>query len=256
MMLPRPSIAISTSRFDAVIFDLDGVITDTARVHFTAWKRLFDEYLTATHPAARSFTDADYLQFVDGRARIDGVEGFLAAREIHLPLGTSADAPDAPTAWGLANRKNGYYLDALATEGVDVFASSVELARQVRAAGMGTAVVTASKNRAQVLAVAGLDDLFDAHVDGIDAEQLGLAGKPEPDSFLEAARRIGVAPERAVVVEDALAGVEAGHRGGFGMVIGIDRAGQADALRAHGADEVVTDLAEVEVVAPDLGGVP
>jgi len=247
--MPQPRIVISPDRFDAVIFDLDGVITDTARVHLVAWKRLFDEYLAVVDPDATGFSDDDYLRFVDGRARIDGVEAFLASRGIHLDHGEADDPPDAPTAWGLANRKNGYYLDALAVEGVDVFASSVAVAEQARAAGMGTAVVTASKNRDQVLAIAGLGRLFDAHVDGIDAERIGLAGKPDPATFLEAARRLAVDPERAVVVEDAIAGVEAGRRGGFGLVIGVDRRHQGAALLSGGADVVVADLAEVAVAA-------
>jgi beta-phosphoglucomutase family hydrolase len=241
-------VAIAAARFDAVIFDLDGVITDTARVHFSAWKRLFDEQLVRAGMGDAPFTESDYLRHVDGRARIDGIEAFLTSRGIHLDHGEPDDPPDAQTAWGLANRKNGYYLGALGTEGVDVFESSVEVVRAVRAAGMRTAVVTASRNRAQVLDTAGLSSLFDAHVDGIDAENLSLEGKPDPATFLEATRRLDVTPARAVVFEDALAGVEAGHRGGFGLVVGVDRRHQAKALAAHGADAVVADLDQVQVI--------
>jgi len=246
-MTETPAVTISPDRFDAVIFDLDGVVTDTARVHLAAWRRLFDGYLAARDPSSAPFTDDDYLRYVDGRARIDGVEAFLESRGIRLDRGVSTDPPAAQTSWGMANRKNGYYLAALGVEGVDVFASSVRVVEAVRAAGLGTAVVTASKNRAEVLEIAGLSDLFDVHVDGVDAEALGLPGKPDPATFLEAASRLGVTAARSVVVEDAIAGVEAGRNGGFGLVIGIDRRLQAHELREHGADAVVQDLALVEI---------
>ena len=256
---PRPNTAvtISADRFDAVIFDMDGVITDTARVHTVAWTRLFDEYLatqTGGGVDTRPFTGDDYRRHLDGRARIDGVEAFLASRGIALPRGTSDDPPDAATSWGLANRKNRYFLEALEPEGPRPFASSVALARDLRAAGIRVGVVTASRNRAEVLAAAGVADLFAVHVDGRDAATLGLAGKPAPALFLEAARRLGVEPRRAVVVEDATAGVEAGRRGRFGLVVGVDRTNHADALMAAGADVVVSDLAEVDVAAPGAEG--
>jgi beta-phosphoglucomutase family hydrolase len=251
----RERLRIRADRFDAVVFDMDGVITDTARVHAFAWKRLFDEYL-ADHAGAdvdrRAFSSEDYRRFVDGRARIDGVEAFLESRGATLARGQPDDSPEAGTAWGLANRKNRYFLDALAVEGPRPFGSSVDLVRALRSAGLGVAVVTASRNRSEVLSAAGIANLFEVHVDGVDAASLDLAGKPDPAVFLEAARRLGTDPVRTVVVEDALAGVEAGRRGGFGLVIGVDRSGRAEALLAAGADTVVADLDEVEVVTAPL----
>jgi len=237
---------ISLTEFDAVIFDMDGVITDTVRLHEAAWKRLFDEFLSTQHSGAvdvRPFSPDDYRRHVDGRARIDGVEAFLASRGVHLPRGTPHDTPDTTTAWGLANRKNDYFVEAVASEGVEAIPSSVTFVTRARARGLRTALVTASRNRSTILRASGTDTLFDVHVDGDDAATLGLAGKPAPDMFVEAARRLGVEPARAVVVEDALAGVEAAKRGGFGLVVGLDRTGRlAAALQAHGADLVVPDL--------------
>lgn len=249
-MTSRASVTISPHRFDAVIFDLDGVITDTARVHAAAWKRLFDEYLATHAPPGGDtgpFDEEDYLRYVDGRARIDGVEAFLASRGITVPRGEESDPPDASTAWGLANRKNHYFLEVLRSEGVVAFPTSVAMVEAVRRAGLATAVVSASRNRAQVLSAAGIADLFQVHVDGVDAAELGLVGKPDPALFLEAARRLGVEPGRAVVVEDALSGVEAGRRGGFGLVIGVDRGGRGEELRHRGADVVILDLSAVAV---------
>lgn len=241
---------MSRERFDAVIFDLDGVITDTASVHFEAWKQLFDAYLaTEVIPAGdrRPFSQEDYLRFVDGLPRIDGVERFLASRDIHLQRGDSDDPPECLTLWGLARRKNQHFLDMLASVGATVFPSSVDAVRALQKAGFRTAVVTSSRNRAEVLGAAGLENLFKIHVDGIDAAQLGLAGKPDPAPFLEAARLLDVDPARAVIVEDANSGVEAGHRGGFGLVIGVDRDDNAKALLAHGADVVVRDLSALRI---------
>ena len=240
---------IDARRFGAVVFDMDGVLTDTARVHFAAWKKLFDDELArrACSAEPRPFELADYLRLVDGRSRIDGVQAVLAVRDVHLPTGEPGDAPDAPTAWGLANRKDVLFREALQRDGVIAFATSVAFVRAVRAAGLATAVVTASRNRHDVLAAAGLTRLFDAHVDGVDATDLGLAGKPAPDMFLTAARRVSVPPGAAVVVEDAVAGVEAARRGGFGLVVGVDRTGSAAALAAAGADIIVRDLAELKV---------
>lgn len=241
---------IDPGRFDAVIFDMDGVLTDTAGVHQRAWARLFDGFLATagtTATDARPFSGSDYRAHVDGRARIDGVVAFLAARGVTLPRGTPEDSPDLATAWGLANRKDRYFLGALGEDPPRPFASSTVLVEGLLAAGIAVAVVTASQNRADVLAAAGLTDLFSVHVDGVDAAALELASKPDPALFLEAARRLAVHPHRAVVIEDATAGVEAGRRGRFGLVIGVDRTGHADALQAAGADVVVTDLDQVIV---------
>jgi beta-phosphoglucomutase family hydrolase len=249
---PRP-VVIDPTQLDAVIFDMDGVVTDTARTHAEAWTRLFDEYLTAVASSDTDtgpFTPADYRAHVDGRARIDGVETFLASRGITLPRGTRQDRPGYATAWALANRKNAYFLDALDRTPPAPFPSSVALVEALQRAGVAVAVVTASANRAEVLAAAGLTDLFGVYVDGNDAAALGLAGKPDPALFVEAARRLGVEPRRAVVVEDATAGVQAGRSGGFALVIGVDRTGKPGALRTAGADAVVTDLDQVTVAAP------
>ena len=247
MTHPSP-VVIVPDLFDAVIFDLDGVVTDTARIHFAAWKELFDRYLfDAVGPEAATFTRADYLRYVDGRPRIDGVETFLESRGVRLLRGEPSDPSDAGTAWALANRKNALFLDRLAADGVDVFADAVDLMEAVRAAGLECAVVTASRNRAEVIEVAGLVGRFQAHVDGLDLARLGLPGKPDPASFLEAARRLDVDPSRAVVIEDAHPGVAAARRGGFGLVVGLDRHGSGEDLMGAGADVVVADLTSIEV---------
>ena len=250
---PPDRVVIDPAQFEAVIFDMDGVITDTARTHAAAWTRLFDEYLTSGAPPGTvtgPFTAADYRAHVDGRSRIDGVETFLASRGIELPRGEPQDLPSNETAWALANRKNTYFFDAVDEVPPAPFPSSVALVKALQMAGVSVAVVTASANRAEVLAAAGLSDLFGVHVDGQDAAALGLAGKPDPALFAEAARRLGVDPRNTVVVEDAAAGVEAGRRGGFGLVIGVDRTGNPDALHMAGADVVVSDLDQVTVASP------
>jgi alpha,alpha-trehalase len=233
---------IDADEFDAVVFDLDGVITDTAAVHARAWRRLFDEYLPTrpTRPGEdlRPFTDEDYRRYVDGKPRYDGVRSFLASRGIVLPT---------EQVRALGDRKDGYFSESLHRDGVRVFDGTVALVRQLAVAGIARAVISASRHCAEVLAVAGLTDLFEVRVDGVVADELGLPGKPDPAVFLLAAHRLGVAPRRTVVVEDALAGVEAGRAGGFGIVIGVDRTGHAADLYAHGADRVVADLAEVTV---------
>ena len=245
----RPAIPLD--RLDAVVFDTDGVLTDTASVHAAAWKRLFDEYLaqraTRLGEPFRPFEEADYLRHVDGRTRYDGVAGFLASRNISLPWGDPSDPPDRETVCGLGNAKDRFFVAHLRDHGARAFPSSADFVRRLRAAGLPTAVVSASRNMVAVLEAAGLRDLFDAEVDGVEADRLGLAGKPDPALFLEAARRLGVAPARAAVVEDALAGVEAGRRGGFGLVVGVDRGGQAAALAERGADLMVDDLGALDV---------
>jgi alpha,alpha-trehalase len=238
-------------RVDAVVFDTDGVITRTATVHAAAWKELFDDFLrrraAATGDPFVAFSDEDYLRFVDGRARYDGVDAFLRSRDVILPRGEPADPSDRETVCGLGNRKNDHFVALVREHGVEPFESSLALVRTLRARGIRTAVVSASENCAAVLDAAGASGLFDARVDGLDATRLGLAGKPAPDLFVEAARRLGVEPAQTTVVEDALAGVEAGRNGGFGLVVGVDRQGQAAALAARGADVVVADLADFDV---------
>jgi beta-phosphoglucomutase family hydrolase len=245
-------VTVSPRDYDAVLFDLDGVLTKTASVHAAAWKRLFDGFLeqraAATgEPFVPFDIDADYRRYVDGKPRYDGVAAFLEARGIELPRGAPAEPPGTQTVQALGNLKDQYFMQHLEQHGVEVYAASIELVRTLRAQEIKTAVVSSSKNCAAVLEAAGISQLFDARVDGNDVTRLGLKGKPAPDAFLEAARRLRTEPSRAVVVEDAIAGVEAGHAGGFGLVIGVDRSGQSQALRQAGADTVVTDLAQVQV---------
>jgi beta-phosphoglucomutase family hydrolase len=232
------------------LFDLDGVLTQTAKQHRMAWKLMFDDFLAQrakdTGEVLVPFdSGADYDTYVDGKPRLAGTQSFLASRQIELPTGTPDDPPGAPTVHGLSNRKNALVLELIGTEGVAVYPGSVRYVHAARGAGLPCAVVTSSANAEQVLASAGLSELFDARVDGLIATREGLAGKPAPDTFLAGARLLGVPPDAAVVFEDALAGVTAGHAGHFGYVVGVDRVGQADALRAHGADVVVGDLAEL-----------
>jgi beta-phosphoglucomutase family hydrolase len=227
------------------LFDLDGVLTQTAKVHQAAWKRTFDEFLRARDPGAAEFSQADYNSHVDGKPREDGVRDFLASRGITLPEGSDADPADAATVRGVATRKNELLLRELDEHGVQVYEGSMRYLRAVKDAGFATAVVTASANGEQVIAAGGFADLIDARVDGVVAKRDGLAGKPAPDSFLAGARALGVPPAQAVVFEDALSGVAAGRAGHFGYVVGVDRVGQAAELAARGADVVVQDLDEL-----------
>ena len=232
------------------LFDLDGVLTKTATVHAAAWTEMFNDFLrkraTQTGQPFVPFDSVkDYEQYVDGKPRIDGTRSFLASRGIDLPDGGEDDAPDAETNHGLGNRKNQILLHMLAAKGVDVYEGSVRYVRAVRDHGLRSAVVSSSANCREVLEAAHIEDLFEVRIDGIVAERDHLHGKPAPDSYLAAARALGLEPAAAAVFEDALAGVEAGRAGGFGRVVGVDRLGQADALREHGADVVVSDLAEL-----------
>lgn len=243
---------IARGQYDAVIFDLDGVITRTAKLHARAWKALFDEYLERLGTMqGRTYAPfdmgTDYPLYVDGKLRYDGVKSFLKSRHIDLPYGHSSDPPTAETVCGLGNRKNMRFLELLKHEGVEVYESSIALVRALRTAGFKTAVVSSSKNCVPILESAHALDLFDAKVDGTDAEYLGLKGKPAPDIFLAAAKALDVEPARAVVVEDAIAGVQAGRAGGFGLVVGVDRGHQAGMLLASGADLVVTDLGALKI---------
>ena len=245
-------ITLSPRDYDAVLFDLDGVLTRTASVHAAAWKKLFDGFLEqratrSDEPFVPFDIDADYPRYVDGKSRYDGVASFLKSRRIELPLGTPQDGPNVQSVYALGNLKDRYFLEHLEQHGVDAYETSVALVRKLRALGIKTAVVSSSNNCAEVLEAAGITQLFDARVDGTDITRLELTGKPAPDAFLEAARRVGVEPLRAVIVEDAIAGVEAGRAGRFGCVIGVARSGHAMTLRDAGADVVVTDLVQVQV---------
>lgn len=234
----------------ACLFDLDGVLTDTASVHTRAWKAMFDAYLRdragTTGTAFVPFdAAADYQKYVDGKKRADGVRSFLASRGIELPDGTPADSPDTETVNGLGNHKNELFQKILHDDGVEVFEGSRRYLQAVHGAGLPAAVVSSSANTRQVLEITGLDRFVQHRVDGVTLRDERIAGKPAPDSFLRGAELLGVPPARAAVFEDALAGVQAGRNGRFGLVVGVDRVGCAEALRHNGADIVVTDLAEL-----------
>jgi beta-phosphoglucomutase family hydrolase len=231
----------------ACLFDLDGVLTKTAVVHAAAWKQTFDDFLRQREgPGFRPFDAvAEYDEYVDGRPRADGVRTFLASRGIALPEGADDDPPERRTVHGLGNRKNALLLEKIRTQGVEAYPGSVRYVEAVRAAGLSTAVVSSSANCRDVLVAAGLEGWFEVRIDGLVAAERKLPGKPYPDTFLEAAHDLGVQPREAAVFEDALAGMEAGRAGRFGAVVGVDRVGQADALRRHGAGIVVKDLAEL-----------
>jgi beta-phosphoglucomutase family hydrolase len=234
----------------ACLFDLDGVLTPTAKVHAAAWKEMFDAFLQAraakTGEAFVPFDPvADYTAYVDGKPRYDGVRSFLASRGIELPDGDPGDPPSAETVCGLGNRKNELVLALLKRDGVDAYEGSVRYVTAVRDAGLHRAVVSASANCRDVLKAARIEDLFEVRIDGVVADQKHLRGKPAPDTFLAAAEELGVDPAHAAVFEDALAGVEAGRAGHFGFVVGVDRAGQREALLQHGATVVVDDLADL-----------
>jgi len=236
----------------AILFDLDGVLTDTAQVHARAWKRTFDEYLKERASRLggifRSFDlEKDYERYVDGKPRYEGVASFLRARDIYLIPGEESNPPDKETICGLGNRKNKYFLEDVRRNGVSVYPTSVDFIRRVRAQGLRVAVVSSSRNCTEIMQAAGIVDLFDAQVDGIAARKWMLDGKPAPDTYLEAAHRLGANPRKACVIEDAVAGVQAGKAGGFGMVIGVCRSGHPEALRNSGADMVVSDLGELMV---------
>jgi beta-phosphoglucomutase family hydrolase len=233
------------TRLRAWLFDLDGVLTRTADVHASAWKEVFDRFLADEGSTPPFDPVDDYLRYVDGKLRADGVRSFLASRGLAVPEGDASDPPTARTVAGVGAAKNRVFLEILEHRGVAVFDGSVALVRALRARGTPTAVVSASENTRAVLLAAGIADLFDACVDGVVVSRKHLAGKPAPDSYLEAARELGVDPGRAAMVEDALAGVEAGRAGHFGLVVGVDRADHADELRDHGADVVVADLADL-----------
>ena len=247
----RPHPAVTSDIFDAVLFDMDGVLTDTAGVHAECWKRMFDAFLKQRaveigetfHPFD---IDLDYKRYLDGKPRNEGISSFLESRGIRLPHGDPQAAGQAASVSDLGNRKNELVNAALAERGVKAYDDAVSLVRDVRACGIRTAVVSSSTNCRTVLQVARIAALFDLRFDGVAAGRLGLAGKPAPDTFLKAAEEIGCAPGRSVVIEDAIAGVQAARAGGFGLVIGVDRNGNGEPLRANGADVVVRDLGQVK----------
>jgi beta-phosphoglucomutase family hydrolase len=234
----------------ACLFDMDGVVTQTAVVHAAAWKEMFDEFLRARAKSTGTEfvpfdAHAEYDAYVDGKPRLDGTRSFLESRGIELPEGKEDDPPGTPTIYGLSNRKNDLVLAKLAQGGVQVYEGTVTYIRSVRDKGIATAIVSSSANTKQILDSAGLADLFDVRVDGLIATERGLRGKPAPDTFLAAATELHLTASQAAVFEDALAGVEAGRAGHFALVVGVDRVGQADGLRKHGADIVVKDLSEL-----------
>jgi beta-phosphoglucomutase family hydrolase len=240
---------LDPKRFQAVLFDLDGVLTATAKVHAAAWKQLFDAFLESWsrehHQPFEPFDlESDYKAYVDGKSRYDGVASFLEARGIQLPYGDPQGPPNSATVCGLGQRKDELVQAVLACDGVEVYPGSIALVRVLRQQGIKTGVVSASRNCLAVLQAARIEALFDARVDGVVADELALPGKPNPQMFLLAARQLGVPPGHAAVVEDAIAGVQAARAGGFGLVVGIARSGEGEALREAGADLVVADLGE------------
>jgi len=247
---PTSRTPLPLERIAAVIFDMDGVVTDTASLHSRCWKLVFDEFLRGCPETAgadlRPFDDDDYLRFVDGKPRYDGVESFLSSRHLHLGRGSPSDPPGHGTVCALGNLKDHEFERLVAEDGVAVFDSTVDLIRSLREHRVRTALISSSWHARALLESAGIDDLFDAIVDGIDSDALHLPGKPDPTVFLTAARAVSIPPSRAAIVEDAIAGVQAGHRGSFGLVIGIDRGHHAEELRAQGADLVVTDLSALQ----------
>ena len=234
----------------ACLFDMDGVVTQTALVHAAAWKQMFDNCLRQrAKETGGTFvpfdSSSDYDDYVDGKPRLEGTRSFLQSRGISLPEGSPDDKPGTPTIQGLSNEKNNLVVEKIRTDGVKVYDGTIRYIKAVRAAGLRTAIVSSSANTVDVLNAAGIADLFGARVDGIVAQQRHLAGKPAPDTFLAAASDLGVTPAQAAVFEDAQSGVAAGHAGHFALVVGVDRVGQADELRKHGADIVVKDVAEL-----------
>jgi beta-phosphoglucomutase family hydrolase len=234
---------------DACLFDLDGVLTETAKVHAAAWKEMFDTFLLErsrrTGEQFHPFESIDYLEHVDGKLRSDGVRSFLASRGIVLQEGGVEDPPAAETIYGLGTRKNQLFLEILRRDGVVVYEGSRRFVEAVRDAGVRRAVVSASSNCREVLAAARMEDLFEVRIDGLVARRTGLRGKPAPDMFLAAADALDTTPAHSAVFEDAIAGVEAGRAGEFAWVVGVDRTGNTASLLRHGADEAVTDLAQL-----------
>lgn len=249
-MTPEPALAQSLNQYEAVLFDLDGVLTPTAKIHAACWKRVFDDFLR--HHAQETNTpfepfdlQRDYLPYVDGKPRYPGVESFLASREIQLPYGEPSSPPNRTTVCGLGNGKDSYFAEVLHAEGMEPYPGALALVNFLRTQGIKLGVVSSSRNCKEVLKVAEIIHLFDTIMDGRLAEQLQIPGKPAPETFLKAAEQLGIPPEKTVVFEDAIAGVKAGQNGQFGWVIGVDRGENATALRENGADVVVQNLSEL-----------
>lgn len=246
---PSPAPKISRAHYDAVVLDLDGVITRTAAQHAHAWKSVFDEFMDSHAPQQPFDIEADYRQYVDGKPRYEGVRSFLESRHISLPRGQPNDPPEKETICGLGNLKNNRFRSLLKTDGVEVFPESVAFIKALREAGFGLAVASSSRNCQEVLEAAKIQDLFDARVDGVELERLRLEGKPAPDMFIEACHRVNSAPERSVGIEDADVGVRALKAAQFGLVIGIGDDDHAALLREQGADIVVNDLGHIHVTS-------
>jgi alpha,alpha-trehalase len=245
------TVLLQGDALDAVLFDMDGVVTRTATLHAAAWQQVFDDFLRARPDSGTGFLPfdpgADYLNYVDGKPRYDGVASFLGSRGISLPYGTPEDPPDRESICGVGNRKDEVFQSLLSTEAVEVFDSTVRVIRALREAGVKTGVFSASRHAEQILTAARVQPLFDAKVDGMDADQLSLPGKPNPATLHELARRLNAVPRRTAVIEDAIAGVQAGRAGGFALVLGVNRSGARGLLLANGADFEIEDLSEVEV---------
>ncbi len=248
--MSQSNYSVTTDDFDAVLFDLDGVLTATAKVHAVSWKRMFDEFLSRraldnNEPFIAFDIDTDYKLYVDGKPRLEGVRSFLAVRNIELPDGSPDTPVEEDTVYSLGKRKDQIFNSILETDGVEVYETSVAWIYHLHSQKIKTAVVSSSRNCEAVLKAANITDLFEARVDGKVAASLGIPGKPAPDTFLKAAQILDVNPKRCVVVEDAISGVQAGRAGGFGLVIGVNRNDDADALLDNGADVIVTDLGEM-----------
>ncbi len=249
------NITIHIHDHEGLILDMDGVVTRSAKAHRHAWKRMFDDFLKTrdARPGEdrSAFSETDYYRYVDGKPRYDGTESFLRSRGISLPYGDPSDPPEKESVCGLGNRKNRCFREYLEKNGVESYSSTAEFIRKFRKSGKPVACISSSRNAKAVLRSAGVSDLFDTVVDGVDAAEEGFKGKPAPDIFLTAAKRLGVAPAKTIVVEDALSGVEAGKAGGFGLVIGVNRGGQEEELRNRGAHIVVEDLSMIRSVYDD-----
>jgi trehalose 6-phosphate phosphatase len=248
--ISKKKAGIDLDQYDAAIFDMDGVITNSARAHAAAWKKMFDEYLQelnkkGIHDHEPFDPEDDYYRYVDGKPRYEGTKSFLESRQITLPHGSPDDLPDKETVCGLGNRKNKYFMEHLEKYGVEYYQGAVDLVNKVQNNGIKVAVISSSRNAKKVLDAAGVRSLFPVIIDGVYMAENGLKGKPSPDIFLEAAKRLNISPDRAMVFEDAVSGIKAAKAGGFALVVGIDRTGKNRDLKKSGADMIVRDLSEI-----------